>query len=91
MTDFEDKIISSGATVKVKCGPGYYEHMVGKTILKLTNTGNGYIAKFPAYSSTVQDYYVCLDYSQADALYKALGASFEGGNNYAKTSSSHPL
>lgn len=34
----------------------------------LTNTGNGYIAKFTSDSCVSQDYYVCLDYSYAEEL-----------------------
>lgn len=37
-------------------------------------TGNGFIARFPATSSTNQDYYVCLDYAQARDLVLALSA-----------------
>jgi hypothetical protein len=32
------------------------------------DTGNGFIAFFPSHHSSYQDYYVCLDYSQARAL-----------------------
>lgn len=51
---------------------GYYKP--GEASVELTNTGNGYIAKFPAHSSTTQDYYVCLDYAQAYDLILALSA-----------------
>lgn len=37
-------------------------------------TGNGFIARFPATTSTNQDYYVCLDYSQARDLVLALSS-----------------
>ena len=40
----------------------------GETLCKVQNTGNGYIAHFPAPNCTMQDYYVCLDYSQARDL-----------------------
>ena len=33
-------------------------------------TGNGYIFKFPSYSSMEQDNYVCLDYSEAEYIYQ---------------------
>jgi hypothetical protein len=45
-----------------------------KVALELRDTGNGYIAKWPATSSATQDYYVCLDYSQARDLVLALSA-----------------
>ena len=51
---------------EVTTGPGYRHP--GETICRLQNTGNGYIAYFPATSSTTQDYYVCLDYTQARDL-----------------------
>ena len=38
----------------------------------LTDTQNGYICKFPSFNSISQDYYVCLDYSQAEYLYLVL-------------------
>ena len=44
----------------------------GDIACKATDTGNGFIAKFPANSSVTQDYYVCLDYSQARDLVLAL-------------------
>ena len=44
----------------------------GDIACKVTETGNGFIAKFPANSSVTQDYYVCLDYSQARDLVLAL-------------------
>ena len=44
----------------------------GDIACKATDTGNGFVAKFPANSSVTQDYYVCLDYSQARDLVLAL-------------------
>lgn len=38
------------------------------------DTENGFIARFPATSSTHQDYYVCLDYSQVRDLVLALSS-----------------
>jgi len=38
----------------------------------LTDTQNGYICKFPSFNSVNQDYYVCLDYAQAEYLYLVL-------------------
>lgn len=38
------------------------------------DTGNGFIARFPSESSAKQDYYVCLDYSQARDLVLALSS-----------------
>ena len=44
----------------------------------LTDTGNGYLAKFDSKSSTMQDYYVCLDYGQAEELMLMLMHAMEG-------------
>ena len=48
----------------------------------LTDTQNGYICKFPSLNSVNQDYYVCLDYAQAEYLYlvlkEALGKNLRG-------------
>ena len=41
------------------------------------DTGNGFIARFPSESSAKQDYYVCLDYSQARDLVLALSSFAE--------------
>jgi hypothetical protein len=49
-------------------------HHPDSLAVELTNTGNGYIAKFPAHNCTTQDYYVCLDYAQAYDLILALSA-----------------
>lgn len=46
----------------------------GSVACDLEDTGNGFIARFPATSSTKQDYYVCLDYAQARDLVLALSA-----------------
>lgn len=51
-------------------GKGYINR--GEIACKVTDTGNGFIAKFPANSPVNQDYYVCLDYSQARDLVLAL-------------------
>jgi hypothetical protein len=42
--------------------------------VRLEDTGNGYIARFPPHSSTQQDYYICLTYDQARDLVLALSA-----------------
>ena len=59
-----------GDIAEVTTGPGYRHP--GETTCRLENTGNGYIAYFPAPNCTMQDYYVCLDYSQAYDLVLAL-------------------
>jgi hypothetical protein len=59
-------------TAVVIAGPGYIDP--GRVRCQITNTGNGYIAHFPAHRSTEQDYYVCLDYAQARDLILGLSA-----------------
>jgi hypothetical protein len=55
-----------GDIAEVTTGPGYRHP--GETTCRLENTGNGYIAYFPARTCMMQDYYVCLDYSQVRDL-----------------------
>ena len=38
----------------------------------LTDTQNGFVAKFFSQSTCKQDYFVCLDYDQAEELYLVL-------------------
>ena len=46
----------------------------GSVACDLEDTGNGFIARFPSESSAKQEYYVCLDYSQARDLVLALSS-----------------
>jgi hypothetical protein len=62
----EDVVGRIEDTAIVSQGKGYSSP--GRIRCVVENTGNGYIAQFPAHSSTHQDYYVCLDYSQARDL-----------------------
>jgi len=77
-------IKQKGNKTKLKFGNGYSYPV--ETAAMLTDTGNGYICKFKSQSITTQDYYVCLDYSQASDLYLLLKAVLaetitEGENN----------
>ncbi len=72
----EERVVVKGNVIKVKSAQGYCIP-AESTLLKLTDTGNGYIVKFPTYSSVKQDNYVCLDYSEADYLFKALKAVYD--------------
>ncbi len=38
----------------------------------MENNGNGFTCKFPSYICTAADNYICLDYAEADYLYKML-------------------
>ena len=72
MSHHKETVDRNGDYSCVIAGEGYKRP--GKVLCSLTNTGNGYIAHFPSSSSTRQDYYVCLDYSQAHDLILALSA-----------------
>jgi len=41
-------------------------------LCRITDTGNGFIAHFPSYSSCHQENYICMDYAEADYLRKLL-------------------
>ena len=62
----EDIVEREDDTAWVARGNGYRNP--GDVTCAAHNTGNGYIVHFPAHSPTTQDYYVCLDYSQARDL-----------------------
>ncbi len=70
----KDKVTRKGKVARIIAGSDWQPFIKGKTVTKLTNTGNGYTAKFPGLTSTQQDTYVCLDYSNAALLYQALSA-----------------
>ena len=74
MTYYVEHVKRKGNVATVTLGDGHYQHLIGETCCVLTNTGNGYIAKFPAIGSTKQDHYVELDYAQAVSLINALAA-----------------
>ncbi len=44
----------------------------GEVLCHITDTGNGFIAHFPSYSSCHQENYICMDYAEADYLLKLL-------------------
>jgi len=46
----------------------------------MQNTGNGFIAFFPAYNKAYQDNYICMDYSEAEYLRKLL--NYENKKNH---------
>lgn len=57
---------------KSKYGKERHPQYAGKPACILTDTGNGFKIKFPAYSSTEQDLFMSLDYSQASYLKECL-------------------
>ena len=60
--------------VKVIADDSYFSHIAGKALLVMKDTGNGYICRFPSFSSARLDNYICLDYSEAEDLRVALNA-----------------
>lgn len=60
-----ERVVRNGEVVRIYAKSGYQPHINGKVMCKLENTGNGYIAKFKSFS-------ICLDYSEASMLFKAL-------------------
>jgi len=71
---YDQTIVRDGDTASVVAGDGYREHIRHNALCEVTDTGNGYIVKFPASDCTKQDYYVCLDYSQAYDMILGLSA-----------------
>jgi len=65
-----EKIKAKDDSVKVIAGANYNDP--GRTLLKIKDTGNGLICKFPAWRNVEQDHYICLDYAQASYLKHAL-------------------
>lgn len=70
----EERITRTDNVAHVHAGAGYYDHVKRQPLCEVTNTGNGYIIKFPAHNCTTQDYYVCLDYAQAYDMILGLSA-----------------
>jgi len=74
---FEDKDETTSERVSIEddycivsAHKGYNTNV--ENLCELKDTGNGYIAYFPTYSSVNQDNYICMDYAEADYLLKAL-------------------
>lgn len=68
----EDIVDRIDNVADVTQGLGYYTQ--GELRCRVTDTGNGFIARFPGNSSARQDYYVCLDYAQARDIVLGLSA-----------------
>jgi hypothetical protein len=63
-----------GETSFVNAGEGYSPHVKNAALCEVTDTGNGFIVKFPTTDTIRQDYYVCLDYAQAHDMILGLSA-----------------
>jgi hypothetical protein len=66
------KVHESGTKVVGKFDGEYNDNLLGKKAITTKNTGNGWIIKWHSWNSVTQDYYVCLDYSQAQELVNTL-------------------
>lgn len=60
------RVIKTKSGYKLLSGDEYT--FKDKLLLKVKDTGNGYICKFPSWLNSKQDHYVELDYSQAEDL-----------------------
>ena len=63
-------IKKKGDVVKLIAGAGYTHP--GWVLAKVTDSGNGFICKFPSWLSSQQDNYVCLGYNEAAHLLEVL-------------------
>lgn len=60
------KVIKTKSGFKVISDAGYA--IKDKLLLKVKDTGNGYICRFPSWLNSKQDHYVELEYHQAEYL-----------------------
>lgn len=70
----KEQIKRKNNVVTIRAQSGYLPHVNGKIMCKVVNTGNGYAARFNSFSSSTDDHYVHLDYSEAALMLKALVA-----------------
>lgn len=68
--NIEEKVVETKSGLKLKAVSGY--NIGVNTLCKMKDTGNGFIFKFPTYSSINQENYVCLDYAEAEYIWKLL-------------------
>lgn len=66
------KIEQSTDVTYLIAGKSYSEHVVGKPLISVENTGNGYHITQYAYSPIYQDMHYSIDYSLANDLRKVL-------------------
>ena len=63
--------------VKAEATDSFDSSLVGRTVLKLTSDGNGWVAKFPSFSSSHPTRYLNIDYDELSYLLKAAEAMDE--------------
>lgn len=66
------RIKRKGDVVKIKSDASYVQD--NKLLMKVIDTGNGFIAHNPSWSCLNQDNYIVMDYSEAHYIYTALKA-----------------
>lgn len=76
------KAVVKGNTIKIKAVSGYCQDV--KTLLKMEDTGDGFVAKYKSYTPWHPSTEITLDYSEADYLYKALQVWFEVQEEYLR-------
>ena len=74
-----ETVRKKGEVVTVRAAGGYLKHV--EKLLIMTNTGNGFISKFPACSIAEQDNFVCLDYSEAEYIWQALTCFYKNDHH----------
>jgi hypothetical protein len=65
-----ERVVEDEDTYILKAGKGYRSDV--STLCSMQETGNGYIAHFPSYSSCTQDNYICMGYDEAEYIYKLM-------------------
>lgn len=75
--EYTHEVKEKSTGLKLIAGKGYASDVQNKALAKLKDTGNGYIFKIPAFTSTQQDNYLCMDYSEAEYVYELLKYKFE--------------
>lgn len=65
-----ERIVDDGDVIHLFAELGYNSNV--NLLCKLEDTGNGFIAYFPSYTSVEQDNYICMDYAEAEYIRKLL-------------------
>ena len=67
-----DKLKKTKSGHKIIADDSWNPEYQGKTVAKVTDTGNGYIFKFPSYNCVCQTEYICMNYSEAAFILRLL-------------------
>lgn len=66
------KVIQEGNVTQLIAGKSYSDHVVGKALITVEDTGNGYHIVQHSHSSVEQDIHYSIDYCLAHDLRKVL-------------------